>query len=96
MGDTGSMFLGGIVVTLAFLLDMPLILVVVGLIYLAEAVSVMIQVAYFKATKGKRLFKMTPIHHHFELCQWSEVKIVLVFSGVSLLMCVIAFLFCVL
>ena len=90
------MFLGGIVVTLAFLLDMPLILVVVGLIYLAEAVSVMIQVAYFKATKGKRLFKMTPIHHHFELCQWSEVKIVLVFSGVSLLMCVIAFLFCVL
>ncbi len=81
---------------MAFLLDMPLILVVVGLIYLAEAVSVMIQVAYFKATKGKRLFKMTPIHHHFELCQWSEVKIVLVFSGVSLLMCVIAFLFCVL
>lgn len=96
MGDTGSMFLGGMVSVLAFLLDMPLMLVVVGLIYLAEAVSVMIQMTYFKLTHGKRLFKMTPIHHHFELCKWSEVKIVLTFSGISLVMCAAAFIFCVL
>ncbi|MDF2685494.1 MAG: phospho-N-acetylmuramoyl-pentapeptide-transferase, partial [Clostridia bacterium] len=76
MGDTGSMFLGGMVVTFAFALDMPLILVIAGFIYMIEAFSVMIQVAYFKITKGKRLFKMTPIHHSFELSGYSEVKIV--------------------
>ena len=88
MGDTGSMFLGGMVVTMAFELDMPLMLIVVGLVYLAEALSVMIQVSYFKLTHGKRLFKMTPIHHHFELSGYSEVKIVLLFSLVTLVLCV--------
>ena len=88
MGDTGSMFLGGMVVTMAFELDMPLMLSVVGFVYLAEALSVMIQVSYFKLTHGKRLFKMTPIHHHFELSGYSEVKIVLLFSLVTLVLCV--------
>lgn len=92
MGDTGSMFLGGLVVTLAFGLDMPLVLVVVGFVYMIEAFSVMIQVTYFKATKGKRLFKMTPIHHHFELSGWSENKICAVFGGVSAVMCILALL----
>lgn len=92
MGDTGSMFLGGLVVTLAFGLDMPLILVVVGFIYLVETVSVMIQMTYFKATKGKRLFKMTPIHHHFELSGWSENKICVVFGGISAFMCLVSLL----
>ena len=77
------MFLGGTVVTLAFGLDMPLMLVIVGFVYMIEAFSVMIQVVYFKATKGKRLFKMTPIHHHFELSGWSENKICVVFGSVS-------------
>lgn len=92
MGDTGSMFLGGMVVCLAFLLDMPLILIVVGFIYLCEAVSVMIQVTYYKITKGKRLFKMTPIHHHFEMSNWSEKKIVFVFAGISTVLCALALL----
>lgn len=90
MGDTGSMFLGGMIVCIAFSLDMPLMLPVVGIIYLAEALSVVIQRIYYKATKGKRFFKMTPIHHHFELCKWTEVKIVLVFSGISALFCIAA------
>ena len=90
MGDTGSRFLGGIVCGMAFALDMPLILILVGLIYIVETLSVILQVGYFKLTHGKRLFKMSPIHHHFEMCGWKEVKIVLVFSGITALMCVLA------
>ena len=90
MGDTGSLFLGGIVTGLAFALDMPLILILVGFVYICETLSDIIQVAYFKLSHGKRVFKMAPIHHHFEMCGWKEVKIVLVFAGVSLVMCVLA------
>ena len=90
MGDTGSLFLGGIVCGLAFALNMPLILVLVGLVYIVETLSVILQVGYFKITKGKRLFKMAPIHHHFEMCGWKEVKIVLVFTAVTAIMCVVA------
>ncbi len=92
MGDTGSLFLGGAVAALAILNDMPLILLIVGIIYLIEALSVMLQVTYFKLTKGKRIFKMTPIHHHFEMSGYSENKIVLLFSAITLLGCVIAYL----
>ena len=92
MGDTGSLFLGGAVCGMAFALDMPLILVLVGLIYIIETLSVIIQTTYFKATHGKRVFKMAPIHHHFEMCGWSEVKIWVVFVSVSVVMCVIAYL----
>ncbi len=90
MGDTGSMFLGGIVVTVAFCLDIPMVLFLAGFVYLAEAFSVLIQQTYYKLTKGKRIFKMTPIHHHFELCNWSEVKIVCVFTAVSFITCALA------
>ena len=90
MGDTGSLFLGGIVCGLAFALDMPLILILVGLIYIVETLSVILQVGYFKLTHGKRLFKMSPIHHHFEMCGWKEVKIVFVFSGITAAMCLLA------
>lgn len=90
MGDTGSLFLGGMVCGLAFALDMPLILILVGLVYICETLSVMIQVTYFKLTHGKRIFKMTPIHHHFELCGWSEVKIWTVFVSVTCVMCILA------
>ena len=90
MGDTGSLFLGGAVCALAFALDMPLILVLVGFVYIVETLSVILQVTYFKLTHGKRIFKMSPIHHHFEMCGWKEVKIVLIFTAVSALMCVIA------
>ena len=90
MGDTGSLFLGGAVCGLAFALDMPLILILVGLVYIVETVSVIMQVSYFKLTHGKRIFKMTPIHHHFEMCGWSEVKIWVVFVTVSVLCCVAA------
>ena len=76
MGDTGSLFLGGMVCGMAFALDMPLILILVGIIYICETLSVILQVTYFKLTHGKRIFKMTPIHHHFELCGWKEEKIV--------------------
>jgi len=92
MGDTGSLFLGGIVCALAFALDMPLILVLVGFVYIIETLSVILQVGYFKLTHGKRLFKMSPIHHHFEMCGWKEEKIVIVFSLVSAVMCGIAWL----
>ncbi len=85
MGDTGSMFLGGLVVAMAFGLGMPIILLFSGIIYICESLSVVIQVAYFKATKGKRLFKMSPIHHHFEMSGWNEVKIVFVFSLITLI-----------
>ena len=92
MGDTGSLFLGGAVAALGFAMDMPLILIPVGIIYIAETGSVILQVAYFKATHGKRLFKMSPLHHHFELCGWSENKLVAVFSGITLVCCVLAYL----
>ena len=90
MGDTGSLFLGGVVCALSFALDMPLILILVGFVYICETLSVILQVGYFKLTHGKRLFKMSPIHHHFEMCGWKEEKIVLSFAGVSALMCVLA------
>ena len=90
MGDTGSMFLGGMVAGLAFGFDMPLVLIPVGIVYICETMSDIIQVAYFKATHGKRFFKMAPLHHHFEMCGWSEVKLVLIFTTVSALFCVLA------
>ena len=90
MGDTGSLFLGGVVCAMAFALDMPLILMLVGFVYIVETLSVILQVGYFKLTHGKRIFKMSPIHHHFEMCGWKEVKIVLVFTAVSAVMCMIA------
>ena len=90
MGDTGSLFLGGIVCGLAFALDMPLILILVGIVYIMETLSVILQVGYFKLTHGKRLFKMSPLHHHFEMCGWKEEKICIVFSLVSAIMCVAA------
>jgi phospho-N-acetylmuramoyl-pentapeptide-transferase len=90
MGDTGSLFLGGIVVGAAFQLNNPLILLVIGFIYLCEAASVILQVGYFKLTHGKRLFKMAPIHHHFEKCGWGENRIVFTFSGVTLIFAILA------
>ena len=90
MGDTGSLFLGGAVCGLAFALDMPLILIPVGIIYIAETASDIIQVAYFKATHGKRIFRMAPLHHHLELGGWSEKKLVFVFSGITFICCLIA------
>ena len=92
MGDTGSLFLGGVVCAMAFALDMPLILILVGFVYICETLSVILQVSYFKMTHGKRLFKMSPIHHHFEMCGWKEEKIVLTFAAVSAIMCAIAWL----
>ncbi len=91
MGDTGSMFLGGMVVALSFGIGRPILLIFAGIVYLLEALSDIIQVAYYKKTK-KRFFKMAPLHHHFEMCGWSEDKIVLVFSLVTLVGCVIALL----
>ena len=90
MGDTGSLFLGGVVCGLAFALNMPLILILVGFVYIMETLSVILQVGYFKLTHGKRLFKMSPIHHHFEMCGWKEERIVLTFAAVSAVMCVVA------
>lgn len=90
MGDTGSLALGGFVASTAYMLQMPLFIVIVGLIYLIEVLSVIIQVTYFKKTGGKRIFKMAPIHHHFELCGWSETKVVAVFSIVTAILCLIA------
>ena len=90
MGDTGSLFLGGAVAALAFAYDMPLILILLGFVYICETLSDIIQVAYFKLTHGKRIFKMAPLHHHFEMCGWSEKKVVAVFSAVSLIFCLLA------
>lgn len=90
MGDTGSLALGGFVASTAYMLEMPLFIVIVGLIYLVEVLSVIIQVTYFKKTGGKRIFKMAPIHHHFELCGWSETRVVAVFSIVTAILCLIA------
>ena len=92
MGDTGSLFLGGAVAGLAFACDMPLILIPVGLIYIVETMSDIIQVTYFKLSHGKRIFKMAPIHHHFEMCGWGEKKIVLVFTSITAVMCVLAWM----
>lgn len=92
MGDTGSLFIGGALTALAFGIEQPFLLVPIGILYIAENLSVILQVGYFKLTHGKRLFKMSPLHHHFELCGWSENKIVLIFSGVTLLGCVAAVL----
>ncbi|MBQ3499573.1 MAG: phospho-N-acetylmuramoyl-pentapeptide-transferase [Clostridia bacterium] len=87
MGDTGSMFLGGIIVALAYAVDCPLILLPVGIIYFIEGLSDVLQIGYFKLTHGKRIFKMAPIHHHFEMSGWKEKKIVIVFSLVNLIGC---------
>ena len=90
MGDTGSLFLGGAVCGTAFALDMPLVLIMVGIIYIIETLSVILQVGYFKLTHGKRLFKMAPIHHHFEKCGWAEERIDLTFAGITAVMCILA------
>ena len=92
MGDTGSLALGGFVAGAAYMMQMPLFILLVGLIYLVEVLSVIIQVTYFKKTHGKRIFKMAPIHHHFELCGWSETRVVAVFSIITAVMCLIALL----
>ena len=91
MGDTGSLFLGGAVAALGFVYDMPMVLIPVGIVYIAETLSDIIQVVYFKATHGKRFFKMAPLHHHLELSGWSEAKLVTVFSIVTLIGCVLAY-----
>lgn len=92
MGDTGSLALGGFVAGSAYILRIPWIIVIVGLIYLVEVLSVMIQVTYFKKTGGKRIFRMAPIHHHFELCGWSETRVVAVFSIITAILCLIGLL----
>ena len=92
MGDTGSLALGGFVASSAFMMQMPLFIAVVGLIYLVEVLSVIIQVTYFKKTGGKRIFKMAPIHHHFELCGWSETRVVAVISIITAILCLVAYL----
>ncbi len=92
MGDTGSLALGGFVVGVAYALQMPLFILIVGLIYLVEVLSVMLQVGYFKMTHGKRIFKMAPIHHHFELSGWSETRVVAVFTIVTALLALLGLL----
>ena len=91
MGDTGSLFLGGAVCGMAFALDLPLILILVGIIYIIETLSDIIQVTYFKATHGKRIFRMAPLHHHLEMGGWNEKKVVFVFASISLVFCILAF-----
>lgn len=90
MGDTGSLALGGFVASTAYMLQMPIFIIIVGLIYMVEVLSVMVQVTYFKKTGGKRIFKMAPIHHHFELCGWSETRVVAVFSIITAILCLVA------
>lgn len=90
MGDTGSLALGGFVAATAYMLQMPIFLALVAFIYVIEVLSVVIQVSYFKISGGKRIFKMAPIHHHFELCGWSETRVVAVFSIVTALLCLVA------
>ncbi len=92
MGDTGSLALGGFVAGCAYMLQMPVFLLLIGLIYVVEVLSVIIQVTYFKKTGGKRIFKMAPIHHHFELCGWSETRVVFVFAIITAILCMIGFL----
>lgn len=92
MGDTGSLALGGFVASMAYMMNMPIFIAIVGLVYLVEILSDILQVTYFKATHGKRIFKMAPIHHHFELCGWAETKVVAVFTIVTAMLCLIGFL----
>lgn len=92
MGDTGSLALGGFIGSVALLLKMPLLIIIVGLIYVLESLSVLLQVGWFKITGGKRLFKMAPLHHHFELMGWSETKVVTLFYVVTAIMCIIGYL----
>ena len=92
MGDTGSLALGGFVASAAFMMQLPLFIAIIGMIYLMEVLSVIIQVLYFKKTKGKRFFKMAPIHHHFELSGWSETRVVAVFSIITAILCLVAYL----
>ena len=94
MGDTGSLFLGGAVCGLAFAVDAPLILIPVGIIYIVETMSDIIQVGYFKLSHGKRVFRMAPLHHHLELGGWSEVRIVITFTGITVAFCLLAFVGC--
>jgi len=91
MGDTGSLFLGGIVCALVFAMDMPLILITLGFVYFIETLSVIIQVSYFKLSKGKRVFKMAPVHHHFEMSGWSEYRLFAVFTSVSAVFALISY-----
>ncbi len=90
MGDTGSLALGGFVAATAYMMQMPIFIIIVGLIYLVEVLSVVLQVAYFRVTGGKRLFRMAPIHHHFELGGWSETRVVVVFTVITVLLCLVA------
>ena len=92
MGDTGSLALGGFVAGMAYMLQMPLFILIIGMIYLIEVLSVMLQVGYFKLTHGKRIFRMAPIHHHFELGGWSETKVVTIFGLVTLILAFIAWI----
>ncbi len=92
MGDTGSLFLGGAVCGMAFALNIPLVIPIIGLVYVLEVLSDIIQVVYFKKTGGKRFFRMAPLHHHLEMGGWSEVKLFCVFSGLTMVLCVLAFL----
>ena len=88
MGDTGSLWLGGVISAMALYLKMPIILLVIALVPVLETLSVIIQVAYYKKT-GKRIFKMAPLHHHFELSGWKENKVVIIFSLITLVLCII-------
>lgn len=92
MGDTGSLALGGFVASAAYMMNMPIFILIVAFIYLVEVLSVIIQVGYFKISGGKRIFKMAPIHHHFELCGWSETRVVTVFTAVTAILCLVAYL----
>ena len=92
MGDTGSLALGGFVIACAYMTGTPVFVILVAFIYLVEVLSVILQVSYFKITKGKRIFKMAPIHHHFELCGWSETRVVAVFTIITILLCAIAYI----
>ena len=92
MGDTGSLALGGFVAAAASMMNMQIFIVIIGLIYVVEVLSVIIQVTYFKMTGGKRIFKMAPLHHHYELCGWPETKVVAVFAIVTAVLCLIGFL----
>ena len=90
MGDTGSLALGGFVAGAAYLMQLPLFIPIVGFVYLAEVLSVILQVFWYKVSGGRRIFKMAPLHHHFELCGWSETRVVAVFSIVTALLCLVA------
>lgn len=92
MGDTGSLALGGFVASSAFMMQIPIFIAIIGFIYLLEVLSDIIQIAYFKKTGGKRFFKMAPIHHHFELCGWSETRVVAVFAIVTTVLCLLAYI----